>query len=72
MIEDQVRLCIQHSDALLLSAEELLLQHEPLVDAITNRDAATAERLARSHNLEEWQRLSEQMALREGELENVL
>ncbi len=69
IIEDQVRLYIKHSDALLTDTENLLEQHEPLVNAIIARDGDKAERIARNHNHHEGRLLAS--AIREREENNL-
>ncbi len=56
-LEQQVRMYIASSDALLRTSEDVMLQHVPLVDAILARDAERAGRIERDHNLSEGQAL---------------
>ncbi|MFO1069915.1 MAG: GntR family transcriptional regulator [Geminicoccaceae bacterium] len=53
IIEQQVQRYIAASNALLVDPEDIVRQHEPLVRAVLDGDAATAEALAREHNLSE-------------------
>lgn len=53
LIEQQVRLCIASSNALITNADEILKQHKPLVLAIKNGDADAAAEIAMNHNIAE-------------------
>lgn len=57
IIEQQVRLCIASSNALVPTGGEILEQHEPLVIAVRNGDAEEAERIALIHNFGEGEKL---------------
>ena len=59
LIEQQVRLLIASSNALLSTTDEVVAQHQPIVDAILARQSTNAERLIRHHNLSEGDRLTE-------------
>jgi DNA-binding GntR family transcriptional regulator len=59
LIEQQVRLLIASSNALLASIDEIVGQHRPIVKAILAKQPASAERLIRHHNLSEGDRLTE-------------
>ena len=59
LIEQQVRLLIASSNALLSTIDEVVAQHKPIVDAILAKQPANAERLIRHHNLSEGDRLTE-------------
>jgi DNA-binding GntR family transcriptional regulator len=53
LIEQQVRLVIASSNALLPTIHDIIGQHEPIVKAILAGNATHAERLIRHHNLSE-------------------
>jgi DNA-binding GntR family transcriptional regulator len=53
LIEQQVRLLIASSNALLPAIDEIIGQHRPIVEAILAGHAASAERHIRFHNLSE-------------------
>jgi DNA-binding GntR family transcriptional regulator len=53
LIEQQVRLLIASSNALLPAIDEIIGQHEPIVDAILAGQGANAEHHIRHHNLSE-------------------
>jgi DNA-binding GntR family transcriptional regulator len=53
LIEQQVRRYMSLSNDVLTIPEDIISEHEALVSAILDGDAETAERLARSHNVEE-------------------
>jgi DNA-binding GntR family transcriptional regulator len=58
LIEQQVRLLIASSNALLPTIDQIIGQHEPIVKAILAGQATNAERLIRRHNLSEGKVLS--------------
>lgn len=58
-IEQQVRLLIASSNALLPAIDEIIRQHEPIVDAILAGQPADAERHIRHHNLSEGEAYSQ-------------
>jgi DNA-binding GntR family transcriptional regulator len=64
LIEQQVRLLIASSNALLSTIDEVVAQHRPIVDAILAKQPANAERLIRHHNLSEGDRLTEHIRAR--------
>lgn len=53
LIEQQVRLVIASSNALLPTINDIIGQHEPIVKAILAGNATNSERLVRYHNLTE-------------------
>lgn len=53
LIEQQVRLLIASSNALLPAIDGIIGQHQPIVDSILARQGAIAERHIRHHNLSE-------------------
>lgn len=65
IVEQQVRLYIASSDALVPSGEELVEQHRPLVAAILAGDADGAAELAETHNLSEGEKLVAHLRRRE-------
>lgn len=72
LIEQQVRLVIASSNALLSTIDEVVGQHQPMVDAILAGQPAAAERLIRHHNLSEGESLAAHMrAARERKVEAV-
>lgn len=58
LIEQQVRLLIASSNALLSTTDEIVDQHQPMVAAILAGQSASAERLIRHHNLSEGESLT--------------
>ena len=72
LIEQQVRLVIASSNALLSTIDEVVGQHQPMVEAILAGQQANAERLIRHHNLSEGESLAAHMrAAREKKSETV-
>lgn len=57
LIEQQTRLYIRSSDALILAPTEVLAQHAPIVDAIIRGRPELAARLSEQHNLGEGKKL---------------
>lgn len=57
LIEQQTRLYIQSSDALISKPEEILAQHSPIVEAILGGRGALAAKLSEQHNVEEGEKL---------------
>lgn len=53
LLEQQVRMVIRSSNALVPTTSDVVAQHRPLVEAIAAGDVSRAERLARAHNVEE-------------------
>jgi len=58
LIEQQVRLVIASSNALLPTIDQIIDQHEPIVKATLAGQAGNAERLIRQHNLSEGKALT--------------
>lgn len=52
-VEQQVRIYIASSDSLVPHPEQIVAQHQPIVDAIVRGDAAAAGELAVTHNTEQ-------------------
>lgn len=57
VIEQQIRVYIRSSDALIADPSEIIAQHRPMHEAILARHAAEAGRLAEEHNLTEGEKL---------------
>ena len=57
LIEQQTRLYIQSSDALIAHPQEILAQHVPIAEAIVSRRGALAAKLSEQHNLDEGEKL---------------
>lgn len=57
LVEQQVRLLIKYSNALIAEDHVIVAQHAPLVDAILAGSAAKAARLAEQHNTSEGEKL---------------
>lgn len=57
LIEQQTRLYIHSSDALISEPKEILAQHAPIAEAILAGRAALAARLSEKHNVEEGRKL---------------
>jgi DNA-binding GntR family transcriptional regulator len=53
LLEQQIRILITSSNALVPTLADVVAQHRPLVEALTSSRAEEAERLAREHNLGE-------------------
>ncbi|WP_108261069.1 FCD domain-containing protein [Mangrovicoccus ximenensis] len=62
LIEQQIRMYIRSSDALLSGGAEIRAQHVPIVEAILAGEAALAGRLSEDHNLSEGCKLSAHLA----------
>ena len=58
MIEQQIRVYIRSSDALVATPNEIIAQHKPIYEAIINRNKAEAGRIAEEHNLLEGEKLA--------------
>lgn len=56
-IEQQTRMYIRSSDALVTSPQKILEQHQPIVDAILAGDGKRAGRVSEQHNLAEGEKL---------------
>jgi len=57
LIEQQIRVYIRSSDALVADPSEIIAQHTPMYEAILDGDADKAGCLAEQHNLTEGQKL---------------
>lgn len=57
LIEQQIRMYIRSSDALVPTPDEILEQHRPIYEAIRAGDADAAERRSERHNLSEGSKL---------------
>ena len=68
LIEQQVRRYMSFSNDVLTIPEDIVMEHQALVDAILDGDANKAEELAKTHNIEECQNLHDQLvsAARDG------
>jgi len=58
-LEHQIRMYIASSDALVMSLDEVVEQHAPLVEAILAKDIERASTIARQHNVVEGKALVE-------------
>lgn len=58
LIEQQTRMYIRSSDALIPSARKIIDQHRPIVEAIRAGDAEAGGKLSEQHNLTEGEKLS--------------
>ncbi|MBO9102025.1 MULTISPECIES: GntR family transcriptional regulator [unclassified Rhizobium] len=65
LIEQQIRISIRSSDALIASGHEIIEQHRPIVDAILGKNPELAGALSEQHNLTEGQKLSDHLRSRE-------
>lgn len=61
LIEQQIRMYIRSSDALVSSPRKIIDQHRPIVDAIRGGDAVRGGELSEEHNLTEGRKLSSHM-----------
>ncbi|MGV1862544.1 GntR family transcriptional regulator [Rhizobium rhizogenes] len=61
LIEQQIRMYIRSSDALVPSSDAIIRQHRPIVDAIIRGDADEAGTLSEQHNLTEGKKLSDHL-----------
>ncbi|WP_172329203.1 GntR family transcriptional regulator [Mangrovicoccus sp. HB161399] len=66
LIEQQIRMYIRSSDALLAGGAEIRAQHVPIVEAILSGDPELAGRLSEEHNLSEGRKLSDHVAAAAG------
>jgi DNA-binding GntR family transcriptional regulator len=66
LIEQQTRMYIRSSDALIPTAKKIIDQHRPIVDAIRAGDADAGGRLSEQHNLTEGEKLSAHLRRLEG------
>ena len=62
LIEQQIRVYIRSSDALIAHPSEIIAQHKPMCDAILAYNAEEAGRLAEEHNLIEGEKLGRSLA----------
>lgn len=62
LLEQQVRHYIVCSNALIMDLNQIVAEHEPIVEAIIAGDAEKAERLAREHNAPEVERAAASLA----------
>lgn len=62
LLEQQVRHYIISSNALIMDLNQIVAEHEPIVQAIIDGDPDTAERLAREHNAPEVERAAAALA----------
>lgn len=53
LLEQQIRVCIHSSDALIPDPSVIIGQHKPIVDAILARSVTSSGKLAEEHNLSE-------------------
>ena len=65
LIEQQIRMYIRSSDALIPERESIIEQHKPIVDAILSHNADKAGRLSEQHNLTEGEKLSSHLKIAE-------
>jgi DNA-binding GntR family transcriptional regulator len=65
IVSQQVRMFIASSDALLISGEALVDQHQPIVDAILAGDRERAALLSEQHNTTEGEKLVAHLKMRE-------
>lgn len=59
LIEQQIRMYIRSSDALITEISAIIDQHRPIVDSILSGDAEASGHLSEQHNLTEGRKLSE-------------
>ena len=62
LLEQQVRHYIISSNALIMDLNQIVAEHQPIVQAIVAGEAEKAERLAREHNVPEVERAAESLA----------
>lgn len=58
LIEQQIRVYIRSSDALIDDPQEIITQHEPILKAVRERDGELAGALSERHNLQEGEKLT--------------
>lgn len=63
LLEQQVRHYIISSNALIMDLNQIVAEHQPIVQAIIAGEPEKAERLAREHNAPEVERAAEALAL---------
>jgi DNA-binding GntR family transcriptional regulator len=61
LIEQQIRMYIRSSDALVAEISAIIDQHRPIVEAILSGDIEASGHLSERHNLTEGQRLSDHL-----------
>ncbi|WFU11780.1 GntR family transcriptional regulator (plasmid) [Rhizobium sp. CB3090] len=61
LIEQQIRVYIRSSDALISDPKEILGQHRPILDAVMAGDSSLAGDLSEGHNLHEGEKLTASM-----------
>jgi DNA-binding GntR family transcriptional regulator len=66
LVEQQVRVSIASTNALVQDLSSIVGQHEPIVDAILAGRAKEASRASEHHNMSEGERLREHLAARGG------
>ena len=57
LIEQQIRMYLRSSNALIIELSEIISQHSPIVDAILSKNISLAGRLSEQHNLTEGKKL---------------
>ena len=57
LIEQQIRLYIHSSNTLIAESNEIVAQHEPIVEAILAGRSARAAKLSEQHNVDEGEKL---------------
>lgn len=67
LIEQQIRVYIRSSDALIANPSEIIAQHKPMCEAILAGKAEEAGRLAEEHNLTEGEKLSHSLSASSGQ-----
>jgi len=65
LIEQQIRMYIRSSDALIADISTIVDQHRPIVDAILSGDTEASGHLSEQHNLTEGKKLSSHLEQRE-------
>jgi DNA-binding GntR family transcriptional regulator len=61
LIEQQIRVYIRSSDALIEDPTEIISQHEPILAAIRSKDSGMAGTLSERHNIHEGEKLTATM-----------
>jgi DNA-binding GntR family transcriptional regulator len=61
LIEQQIRMYIRSSDALISEISTIIDQHQPIVDSILAGDVVTSGHLSEQHNLTEGKKLSDHL-----------
>lgn len=62
LIEQQIRMYIRSSDALISDIDTIINQHRPIVDSIIAGDAEAAGHLSEQHNLTEGRKLTDHLS----------